>query len=140
MNSLNTTLPPQIDPAVITLATQLLASLSDSSATTGRLQQLADATDALVQAKTDHDTAKAEAEQAAVKLASLEADKAALADKQVEHDRNVTALAVASEANAKRGRDLDERARAIDAQATDLQHRTAAFDARVKTFRDQLAG
>jgi hypothetical protein len=70
----------------------------------------------------------------------LQADKAALADKQAEHDRNTTALAAASEANAKRSKDLDERARAIDAQAADLQRRTTAFDACIKSWRDQLAG
>jgi DNA repair exonuclease SbcCD ATPase subunit len=138
MNSLN--LLPPISDTALQLAAQLLAALSDPVSTKKRLAQLSDAQDALRAAQADHDAAKAGAEQAAVKLASLVADKAALADKQVEHDRNATALAVASEAVSKRARDLDERERAIDAQTGDLQRRTQAFDSRVKTFRDQLAG
>jgi hypothetical protein len=133
-------LPPIADPALITLAAQLLAALSDPEGTKARLGALADAQDAFQTAKHAHDDAADQARQTAAKLAGLAADKAALADKQAEHDRNTTALAVASEANAKRSRDLDERERAIEAQASDLQRRTAAFDARVKTFRDELAG
>jgi chromosome segregation ATPase len=137
--TINTTfLPPHTDPATITLAAQLLASLSDPSGTQARLQQLADATDALRAAAADHLAAKAQAEQAATKLASLEADKLALADQRAEHERAVVALAVTSEATAKRGRDLDDRARLVEAQAADVQRRIAAYDAKVKSFRDEL--
>jgi hypothetical protein len=83
---------------------------------------------------------QAEADRAAAALSDLTVREKVLADKQAEHDHNTTALAVASEANAKRSRDLDERERAVEAQASDLQRRTQAFDARVREFRDQLAG
>jgi chromosome segregation ATPase len=135
----NAALPPIQDPALIVQAAALLASLSDPKGTKARLQQLSGATNALISAKADHDLAKGQAEQAAVKLAGLQADKAALEDKLAEHQKAVLALQVASEANSQRGRDLDVRERAIEAQASDLQRRVSAHDARLKQFRDQLA-
>jgi chromosome segregation ATPase len=133
-------LPPLADPALITLAAQLLAALSDPEGTKARLGALADAQDAFQSAKLAHDDAADQARHAAASLSDLKAREKALADKQAEHERSATALAVASEANARRGRDLDERERALEAQASDLQRRTSAFDARVKAFRDELAG
>jgi hypothetical protein len=137
----NTPLPPLADPTSLQLATQLLAALADPEGTKARMEALKDAQAAYQSAKVGHDAAKAAADAGAADLASLEADKAGLAEKQAEYDRNVTALAVASEANAKRSRDLDERERALDAQTADLQRRISAHDARVKQFRDTvLAG
>jgi hypothetical protein len=135
----STPVPPTADPTAIQLALNLLTALSDARGTRTRIQQFSDAQDAFVAAKRAHDDAAEQARQAGAALGDLTAREGKLADAQAKHDRNTTALAVASEANAKRGRDLDERARAIDAQASDLQRRTAAFDARVKEFRDQLA-
>jgi hypothetical protein len=140
--NMNTTftasLPPHTDPATITLAAALLASLADPAGSQAKLQQLADAAAAMVQAKADHDTSKAEAEQAAAKLSSLESDRASLVSAKAEHAQAVTQLAVASQANEKRGQLLDQRERSLDAQAADLQRRTAAHDARLKEFRDTL--
>jgi hypothetical protein len=140
MNSFNS-LPPMADPTALQLAAQLLAALADPTTTEKRLAALADAQAAFAAAKKDHDDAAAASAAAAANLGDLTALASKLADDRVEHDRNVTALAVASEANAKRSRDLDERERAIEAQATDLQRRISAHDARVKQFRDTvLAG
>jgi chromosome segregation ATPase len=133
-------LPPLADPTSLQLAAQMLAALSDPAGTKARPEALAAAQADFERAKGEHDSARAVAEAAAVALRNLSAREGKLADAQSEHDRNTTALAVASEANSKRSKDLDERARAVDAQAADLQRRTTAFDARVKEFRDQLAG
>jgi chromosome segregation ATPase len=133
-------LPPLADPTSLQLATQLLAALSDPAGTTARLEALAEAQRSFENARKQHDAAKAEADAGRNLLASLQADKAALADAQAEHERNVLALSVAADANSRRSKDLDDRARAIEAQAADLQRRTQAFDARVREFRDQLAG
>jgi hypothetical protein len=138
MISLNTTLPPHTDPATITLAAQLLASLADPAGSQAKLQQLADATDAMRTAHADALSARAEADQAAAALSDLTAREKVLADKQAEHAQAVTQLAVASQANEKRGQLLDQRERSIEAQAADLQRRTAAHDARLKEFRDTL--
>jgi hypothetical protein len=141
MNSFNTSLPPLADPTSLQLATQLLAALSDPEGTKARLKVLKDAQDAYQSAKVAHDESAAASAASAASLGDLTAREAALADKQAEHDRNATALHVASEANAKRSRDLDERERAVEAQASDLQRRVSAHDARVKQFRDTvLAG
>jgi chromosome segregation ATPase len=140
MNTFNTPLPPHTDPATITLAAQLLAALADRAGTQAKLQQLADATNVLRAAHADAVTAKAEAETSIAQLASLQADRVAFESERAEHQRAVTALSVASEANSKRSRDLDERERSVEAQAADLQRRISAHDARVKEFRDTLAG
>ena len=134
----NTPLPPLADPTSLQLATQLLAALSDPEGTKARLGALRDAQDAYGLAKKEHDAAKAAADVGATKLATLEADKAALADDRAEHERAVLALSVAADANSRRSRELDERERAIEAGAADLQRRTAAHDARLKEFRDTL--
>jgi hypothetical protein len=103
MISLNTTLPPHTDPAVITLAAHLLASLADPASSQAKLQELADATDAMRKAHADARSARAEADQAAAALSDLTAREKVLADKQAEHAQAVTQLAVASQANEKRG-------------------------------------
>jgi chromosome segregation ATPase len=139
MNFLNT-LPPHVDPATITLAAQLLAALADPAGSQAHLRQLGDATDAMRASHADAVTAKAEADASIAQLASLQADMASFESEKAEHQRAVTALSVASEANGKRSRDLDERQRAVEAQASDLQRRVSAHDARVKEFRDMLAG
>jgi DNA repair exonuclease SbcCD ATPase subunit len=136
----NTPLPPVADPTALQLAMHILASLSDPDAAKARLEALAEGQDKYLRAKAEHDNARAEAEQAVATLASLEADKAALAEKQAEHERSALALSVAADANAQRAKLLDEKERSIEAQASDLQRRTQAFDARVKQFREQLAG
>ena len=126
--------------SVINTAMQLITALSDPDAVKARLAQLAAATATLTQAQSVHDDARAQAEAAVAKLAGLEADKAELATKQAEHNRNVLALNVAADANSQRAKALDEKGRAVDAQARDLQKRTAAFDQRVRQFREQLTG
>jgi hypothetical protein len=138
MNS-SFSLPPVQDPALITQAAALLAALSDVKATKVRLGQLADATEALIQARSDHDAAKAGAETAAAKLSSLQADAVALADAQAAHERNATALAVASEANAERSRALDLKERAAIDRERAIAAREAAFVDRVSALKQQLA-
>jgi hypothetical protein len=134
-------LPPVSDPSAIQLALNLLTALADAKNTKVRLQQFADAQDAFIAAKRDHDDAAAASAAAAANLGDLTALASRLADDRAEHDRNVLALQVASEANSKRSRDLDERERAVEAQTADLQRRVAAHDGRVKQFRDTvLAG
>jgi hypothetical protein len=142
MTTVNTTsLPPLADPTSLQLATQLLAALSDPEGTSARLKVLKDAQDSFLTAKRAHDDSAASAAVSAATLGDLTALAAKLADDQAELDHNTTALAVASEANAKRGRDLDERERALYAQTVDLQRRISSHDARVKQFRDTvLAG
>jgi hypothetical protein len=113
--------------------------LADPAGSQAQLQQLAAATDAMRASHADAVTAKAEADASAAALASLQADRASFESEKAEHAQAVTALGVASQANGKRSRDLDERERAVEAQATDLQRRISAHDARVKEFRDMLA-
>jgi LPS O-antigen subunit length determinant protein (WzzB/FepE family) len=140
MNTFNASLPPHTDPATIVLAAQLLAVLSDPEGSKAQLQRLADATDALRAAAADASTAKAEADASVADLASLQADKASFEAKKAEHQQAVLALQVASEANSRRSKELDELERTIAAQTADLQRRISTHDARVKEFRDMLAG
>jgi hypothetical protein len=140
MNSFNTSLPPHVDPATITLAAALLASLADPAGTQTRLTQLADVTNAMRAAHADALSARAEADQAVAKLAGSQADLASFETEKAEHAKAVLALSVASEAVAERERIQRVKASELEAQQQDLQRRTAAFDSRLKTWRDQLAG
>jgi chromosome segregation ATPase len=138
MNS-NNSIPPTVDAGVMGHAMALLAAVSDVQGTRKRLQQLADGQAALAEAQRAHDAAADRARQAATDLADLRQLQSQMADRAAELDQRATQLDVAAGAHAARQKNLDERERAIGAQAADLQRRTAAFDARVKTFRDQLA-